>query len=163
MQNIQKTLSVSYAAFTNGDTDLAIKSLVTSFAHRSNHNWTPAEKLSTYTFLAWLYFDQRRLTNALDCLWKVLYLQEQIFGINSPQTANTVFNLAEICRQLGLSEQAEDLYERLAPVAIHSLGIDHPCCELILKRRQEMEGLAAPSDNRASSSSVHQTQSCLTE
>jgi Tetratricopeptide repeat len=163
MQNLQKTLAVSYAAFAHGDTDLAIKSLVTSFSHRSNNTWTPAEKLSTNTFLAWLYFDQRRLTNTLDCLWKVLYLQEQIFGINSPQTADTVFNLSEICRQLGLPEQAEELYERLVPVAIHSLGIDHPCCKLILKRRQEMVSLAAPSDNRASSSSVHQTQSCLTE
>jgi tetratricopeptide (TPR) repeat protein len=163
MQNIQNSLSASYAAFADGDTDLAIKSLVTSFSHRSNNNWTPAEKLSTYTFLAWLYFDQRRLTKALDCLWKVLHLQEQIFGINSPQTANTVFNLAEICRQLGLPEQAAALYERLLSVAILSLGIEHPCCELIMKRRQETEGLTAPSDNRASSSSVHQTQSCLAE
>jgi tetratricopeptide (TPR) repeat protein len=163
MQNLQKTLSASYAAFVHGDTDLAIKSLITSFSHRSNNNWTAAEELNTYTFLAWLYFHQRRLTNALDCLWRVLHLQEQIFGTNSPQTANTVFNLSEICRQLGLYEQAEELYERLVPVAIHSLGIDHPCCELILKRRQEMVRPEATSDNRASSSSIHQRQTCLTE
>ena len=158
MQKLKKNLAVSYGAFASGDTDLAIKSLVTAFCHHANGQWSQAEKLRTYQFLAWLYFCERRLTKTLDCLWKVLYLQEQLFGAGSPQIASTAFNLAEVCRQLGLYEQAETLYGRTLPIAVHSLGSAHPCCEVISRRRQEMLGLRVKSDNRASSTLIHQSQ-----
>jgi tetratricopeptide (TPR) repeat protein len=162
MQKIQRNLSASYVAFGSGDTDLAIKSLVTAMFHRSNGDWTVSAKLRAYQNLAWFYFHQRRPMKALDCFLKVLHLQEQSFGPRSPRLANTLFNLAEIYRRLGHCERAANFYGRCLPIAIALLGKQHPCCVVINRLHREMLELSSGSDNRASSSSVHQRQGDFT-
>jgi len=84
-------------------------------------------------FLASVYLDEKKYTEAQQLYQKSLAIKEATLGGSHPKVATTLFGLAEISRQLNETSASIPLYERALAIQEKKLGPTHPDVLKIVK------------------------------
>ena len=74
--------------------------------------------------MAVLYGDLGRFPEAYELLKRILEIQGQVLGVDNPDVATTVANLAAICFRSKRIEESEALYRRALPIFERSRADD---------------------------------------
>ena len=84
------------------------------------------DAMRSFTVLAWVAEEQSLWPEAEKWLKACLQMTEKRYGVDHPDTATSLNNLAELYRAMGRYPEAEALYVRSLSICEQKLGVDHP-------------------------------------
>jgi hypothetical protein len=92
-----------------------------------------------------------------------LEIRERQLGVDHPDVANSLNNLAELYRTQGRYSEAEPLYVRSVSICFQSLGQDHPHTQTVLGNFATCLSQALQNGQQTELSNHPLTQALLTQ
>ena len=136
-----KCLQTALESFSNGEVELAIRSLNITFNHATNKDWSPADTHSILTSLSWLYFYESRYEQVVFLLEHAVAHAISNFGPGWRQLSHLHYNLAEAYYRVDEIELCKKHFSRALDLTRLEFGIRSKTFQTLQRRFDQLHKL----------------------